>query len=57
MNTLLAMIIGIVRSIPDTAISGALEAQAAAEAAAALAVENGYSITFADGYEILSEGE
>lgn len=55
-QTMLATL-GLVKNMSDTAATRAETAQAAAETAAELAVENGYSITFSDGYEVLSEEE
>lgn len=44
-NSLLALAIAIVKSIPDTAAADAIEAKNDAEAAAALAQQYGYRLT------------
>lgn len=55
-QTLMAAI-GIIKKMPDTAVTKAEAAADRAETAADLAVEHGYGITFVDGYEIISEEE
>lgn len=53
----LAAAIGICKKLPDTAVGRAEAAASRAEAAAETAEAHGYALTFADGYETLTEEE
>lgn len=56
-NVMLGALIAILKSIPDTAVSEAIEAKDDAEAAAALAQEYGYRITVEGKALVIGEEE
>lgn len=56
-NVMLGALIAILKGIPDTAVSEALQAKTDAEAAAALAQEYGYKFTIEDKTLVIGEEE
>lgn len=53
----LAVAIGVVKKLPDTAAGRAEAAAEAAEASAEMAKNYGYSLTFSDGYMVVGQEE